>query len=164
MGVRSVLTEGCDGDIHEVRSNGAQCSEAQSRGVHRAGFGVFEDKIRSGYQRQKVGAAGCGRQVQFDAALAAIVGMEVQALQTCWLCRIQRCVLTRSTATGWLDLDHIGAQAREHETCELRSTVGQIQNAVRTQHQCTALKKYFGWKGFIQERNNSRMRCRWRPE
>lgn len=79
--VGTALPERRDGDVDETRIEGAQGVEAERAGGHRSGRGVLEQKVGAADQAREGGAAARALEVERDAALAAVEGVETQALQ-----------------------------------------------------------------------------------
>ena len=79
VGVRPVLPERADRDVHEIGPRLAQRREAEPARVHRAGAGVLDHEVGARDQREEVRAAARAVEVEHDAALAAVEGVEAQA-------------------------------------------------------------------------------------
>jgi hypothetical protein len=142
--VRSVLSERSDGNVDQPRIDGAQRLEAEAARGHRPGGGVLEDEVGAGDQVQELVARRFAIEVESDAALAAVEGVEVQTLEPRRQSRVERPREPRRAAARRLDLDHVGAQSSQNERSELRARIGQVQHPVWTQHRGVALARARG--------------------
>ena len=73
-------------------------------------------------------------EIEHDAALAAVQGVEAQALQSRRLRGIERRLAAGRATARRLDLDHVGAEAGEDQRPERAARVGQVEDAIGAEH------------------------------
>ena len=132
--VRSALTEGGQSDVHEVGPGAAQRVEAETPAVHPARASALEHEVGAGHQVEEVVASVVVVEVDHDAALAPVVGVEPEAGQRRRLAVDERSLPSRRRAARWLHLDHVGAEAGQDEGGQLGPPVGQVEYPVWSEH------------------------------
>jgi hypothetical protein len=132
--VGAVLPEWRDRDVDEPRVDRTQGVEADPARGHRTGGGVLENEIGARHQAQELRTPGGAVEIENDAALAAIEGMEAEAVQVGRQAGVQWRLVSRPAAARRFDFDHVGAEPGENERPKLSARVGQIHDAIRAQH------------------------------
>ena len=111
LGVRADRPEGRAGGVHEAGVAGGEVVVAQAPVVHRPGLEVRDDDVRGVDETAEHVLAARPAQVDRDAALAAVAGAEVGAAT---VARGDRQPAGLVAPTGQFDLDHVGAELRQH--------------------------------------------------
>src|SRR5581483_4363575 len=108
LAVGAVGAEACDGAVDQPRVGLLQHVAAERKAVHDASTVVLDQDIGAAEKLEQNVTPGGIAQVELDAALAAIVGDEMRAVEPAAK------AAERIAALRMLDLDHLGERRRDH--------------------------------------------------
>ena len=134
VGVGTRLPERRDRHVDEIGTDGAHRLEAEAEPVQHTGPGVLDHEVGRRHEAQEVRPSRLVVEVEHDAALAAVVGVEPQAGQAVRLPGGELALASRRRTPRRLDLHDVGAEPGEHERRQLGTPVGQVEHPVGRQH------------------------------
>jgi hypothetical protein len=138
-GVGVVVREAGQGEVDQARVGGAERVRIEGEALHHAGAEVLDHDVRGLDQAAGGGAVGVLRQVEDDAALAAVPGSVRRALQ--------------ARAAGRVDADHVRALIGEHHRRQrpgdVLAEVDHAGPAQRTWHRSPPLRTALNLPGYI---------------